>query len=383
MKRYVKLQCSVCNRQKNVLWDSIRAVPDRCTITLRCRGRLYEVERLNNIDIATTPVAGVEDWYARGTLVQPVLAVGDEWISTATGQMKQLVIGVKSPTSPTSAATLTLPLNLRTSTNKTYRQYVYRQEGSITTVAGVESGTAKKVLRYTSTGPSPDVVEVYVNGIKREQGTGADEFQLYDGTPSTPAPPNTIVFNTVISSPGVTQVDVIVSRPVAQDTTNLVLQRVVHNEHRVGTGAWENVNFIKINGEAYYLFYVDIIGTNQLTLNTMLYPRGATATLTDAGPTSFPAWTDLVLLYANSPYTYMDRALHSATFMSEIDGSEDVLHFLKVDDVQELRITATAEKAVYPPITATTFTFDKYLPATSGDDAVPVHPAGPVIGPHV
>lgn len=382
-KRYVKLQCSVCERQKNVLWDSIRAVPDRCTITLRCTGRLYEVERLNNIDIATTPETGVEDWYARGTPVNPVLAVGDEWTSTATGQTKQLVIGVRAPTPPGPTATLTLPLAIRTAASKTFRQYVYRQEGSIASVSGVESGVEKKVLRYTSTGPSPDVVEVYVNGIKREQGLGPDQFQLYDATPTTPAAPNTVVFNTAVSSAGVTQVDVIVSRPVTQDISQLILQRVIYDEQRVGTGAWENVDAVEFNGDTYYLFYVDVLQTTQLTLNTVLYPSGNITTLVDAGPTAFPVWTDLIMVLANAPYTYMDRALFSVVRLSEIDGSEDVLRFLKIDDLQELQVTASAETAVYPPLVASTFTFDDYLPATAGDDAVPSRPAGPVIGPHV
>jgi hypothetical protein len=214
MKRYVKLQCGVCDRTRDSLIDLKHYSTDKCTITLGCEGRLSPVGYTSDgSTLIGVPPAGLTNWYPRSYVPTGASAlIATSLYDTATGAKRQLILAVSDAAIgfvPSNSATIALNFVAEQQVAKDYRQYTYRKMGSFTTVNGVEDGLAKKVLRYTATGLNPDQVEVFIDGVKRTMGLGPEMYRVYDGSPGSPVPPNSVLFNSAIT--GVApQVDVVV-----------------------------------------------------------------------------------------------------------------------------------------------------------------------------
>src|SRR4051812_42732938 len=96
MTTYVTYSCTTCRRTKSFAKDNKRASPDHCTITKGCTGRLSPVSEQAEAQRAS-PLAGVDDWYARGTTRTVALeeAVEDDF-ELSTSASGGLVLAVKS-----------------------------------------------------------------------------------------------------------------------------------------------------------------------------------------------------------------------------------------------------------------------------------------------
>lgn len=351
MKKYVRLYCSTCQRVTDRPVDNTRFTPDRCTITFSCQGRLFPVEYRSNREITAAPEVGVTDWRPRQAPTSAASPVLQEptLIDTATGSLKQVVLGVRSATPPPSGATASLVLAARTDTPKDYRQYVYRRSTEFSTISGVEDGIAKKTLRFKAWDPvSPDLVEVYLNGTKLEQGTGPDQFQVDDGSPNPPAPSNTIKFNSPVMPAGTYQVDVVISKVLLTDTYTLTFTRNQEDPNR--SGAWDNVSYVeRFNGTTWqrlYLFTLDLSeNTSLLKKDTILYPEGGVFV---TGLGTIPA-TDAFLFLARQPYTKVDRYPDISVPLSTLGPDRDYLKYHAVDGDLRLEVTGTSLQTFFPP----------------------------------
>lgn len=305
MKRFLHLVCSVCKRSVDKLVDNTHVTPDRCTITLRCTGRLFPVEYRSNAAIATAPVAGLQDWRPRGTAINTVAEAAAEPFSITSGDVngfKQLVVAVKTTATLTTSSVATLKLYRQIETTAAFSQFIYRRDTAFSSIEGVESGLEKKTLSYNA---ATQDVEVFLNGVKLARGTGASDYMLYpDG-----GIPNSIKFNTPITLPGITQVDVFVkAATVSQTPTTIALHRNHVDTSRTGAGAWENVDSIRyfVNGawQTYYLFTADIGSASAtLTLNSN-YTVDPTLTL---NYNNSIVSTDTLILLSHPPYSQLDR----------------------------------------------------------------------------
>ena len=378
LKKYLRLTCSVCNRSADRLVDNTRFTPDKCTITFKCEGRLIPIEYRSDGGITSAPEIGVTDWQQRGlTSTSTSAPTADVLLDTSTGQTQQLVVAISSGSVPAANSTLTLTLNQRADTPKAYRQYIYRFETSFTSVSGVESGLEKKTLRYGLT----DTVEVFVNGVKQVQGTAADQYQIYDGSPSSLVPPNNILFNSAVAFPGVTQVDVIVAPAVTATQVTLTLNRNTLDESRIGTGSWENVSIVeRFNGvntwTPLYLYTLDLGDASTLKLNTIL----SVASLS-LGATNIPLANAHILL-ARSPYTQLDRYLNLTVPMSNLALDANYLKYFVFDGVPVLHVTQPAVATVFPIMRAVKFSVEKTIQvATAGDDDQIVVDGSVIVGP--
>lgn len=361
MKRYLRHTCTVCKRFTDRLVDNVRVVPDKCVITLNCQGRLVPIEYRSNGEISTDPEVGVTDWYPRNRtpIAASTAPVEPPLLATSTGQFQQLVLAIPLVLPPADTATCTLELLQRSEAPTSFRQYTYRFETTFQNVGGVESGLEKKTLRYNAIGPNADVVEVYLNGVKQEIGLNPENYQLYDGV--SPALPNMVFFNTPQTVAGVSQVDVIVSQAVPSTVSTLTFTRVIDDEARAGTGAWENINYVeRLVGGVWtpmYLFSVDIEGTVDLTLNTVMVPN--TDVLVDTNgdtvsDTVVPLSTILVLL-ARQPYSQVDRYTSIAVPLDTFTFERDYFKYVAVDGVPTLQITETSLLTFYPPLRLTRY----------------------------
>lgn len=336
MKRYLRLVCTTCKRSIDKLVDLAHYTPDQCTITLGCEGRLQPVEYRSSAGIAVAPEMGVTDWRKRGTTPIDVKTTSSPLIDLFTGELKQLVIGVPS-SSP--SATHVVSFEVKNDSPKEYRQYVFRKEGAFTSVSGIESGLEKKALRFSTNAANPDVVEVFVNGVKRERGTGPSDYQLYDGSTDSTVPPNTILFNTPISGAGVTQLDVIVSKEQASTTVNLEFKRNTQNESRLNLGAFENISFVERfeNGSwvKYWLFTLDIDSATNLPLNSILTTNNSNSGF---------------FLLARPPYSSLDRYANLIIPLSRLDSDLAYINFFLRNGEISAQVSSEAIELVFPPL---------------------------------
>ena len=357
MKKYQRLTCTKCHRDIDKLVNTTHYTPDRCTITQGCEGRLSPVEYRSSAGIAVSPRAGITDWQQhchttdltnevgsapvtnlpthctdRAPSVRPR---GSGLIGLSTGSLGQVVVAARS-----TAPTITIELEGKADKPKAYRAYVFRREGAFSTVAGVESGLEKKALRFAA----GDMVEVYLDGVKQEPG---EDYSVADGSATSSAPPNTIAFSRLIDQPGVTQVDVIVSKDEPAASYSLVLRRNTQDESRRGKGAYENVDTVSaiINSdgwEEYSLYTVDLEEVG-IPLNSILVPRD----------------TDAMLLLARRPYTQLDRYSTLVIPLQSMNHEVDYLKFYAVDGVPALQATEESLLQIFPPLRFNKFAVER------------------------
>lgn len=360
MKKYLRYSCSICKRFADRLVDNVRALPDKCTITFKCEGRLFPVQYRSDGGITSAPEVGIVDWRARGTQSSNTIDTQElTFLDTGTGTSQQVVLAVQLDTSSPgilSTSTLELVFNQRSDTPKSYKAYVYRMDTLFSTASGVESGLEKKTLRYTPT----DIVEVFVNGVKQEPGAiGAGTYQIYDGV--APVPSNTIVFDPAISLPGITQVDVIVSAAATTTQSSLTFKRNVEDESRLTTGSWENVDHVErfdgINWQKWYLFTLDLADGTQLKLNTIMT---AATTGTINGTIVVPA-AKMMFLLAHKPYSTLDRYTNIVVPLRTLTFERDYLKYITTAGVPVLYVTETAKEAVYPTLHVSKFNVEKTI----------------------
>jgi hypothetical protein len=200
-----------------------------------------------------------------------------------------------------------------------------------------------------------------LNGVKLVNGTGASDFQLYNGTGSNGVPSNTVNFNTTVSLPGITQVDVIVSPAVPVVPIELLFTRNVNDESRRSKGAWENVDYVsRFNGTdwvPYYVFYLDLADGTALKLNSIM-------TVDSMGVLN---GTDNILssamhfLLAHAPYSQIDRHANITIPLDSLNFDTEYLKYYLVDGTEVLYATEKSISTVYPPLRIQKFVVEKTI----------------------
>ena len=374
LKKFLQLTCTSCKRSVDKLVDLTHYSPDQCTITLGCEGRLQPIEYRSSGGISIAPEVGITDWRPRGSTIASLATDAEPTlIGLETGASKQLVLAVYLPPlsvlPPPPGAIYTAEFTITADTPKAYRQYVFRKEGAFTTISGIESGLEKKALRFTAYGTNPDQVEVYLNGVKLEPGTNPENYQLYDAA-NTSAPPNTILFNAILDSPGSTQVDVIVSKAAAASTITLDFIRNEADESRERTGAWENVSYVdklvNLLWRRYYLFTLDLDTAAAIPLNSIIIPTNA----------------ETFFLLARRPYTQLDRYTNVGVFFQGLNVERDFIKYYAVNGVTTARVPNTAISTFFPPMRLGKFAVEKIIKtATAGVEEQLVVDGKVIVGP--
>lgn len=366
MKKYVTLQCSTCTRKKDELLDLTHYKPDRCTITLNCEGRLTPIGHTSDgTALLGVPPTGLSNWYARGSAtISTTTLQADPLYDTSTGAKKQIVLAVSNDElgfTPSSSATVTLTLVAEQQTAKDYRQYTYRRTSSFTVINGVEDNQAKKVLRYSLTGSTPDVVEVYVNGVKRERFV---HYDLYDGAVGSSVPPNSVLFLSTQTGSS-TQVDIVVTKAATLSTLTLAFARTIADEARVGTGAWEGVDAVKSAALGQYsLFYCDFTEDgSHLALDVKL--RVQEIGLTDGAPHTITQGA--ILLSRSKLFTQIDRQRSKWVPLNSLLNANYMVVKL-VNGSRSLMVTETAAIDLFPPLEIVRFKDPTLTTNLTGND---------------
>lgn len=353
MKKYLRLTCTLCRRNVDKLVDITHYAPDRCTITQGCEGRLQPTEYRSSAGIAVSQEVGVKDWQPRGSAKIPGtnVTLPAALINLQTGTKKQLVIGAT-----TDQPFIFLRLRGKADAPKAYRSYIFRREETFQTISGVESGLEKKALRFSAFGENPDMVEVFVNGVKREPGDGPEDYQIANATNGVP--PNTISFNSVIDESSISQIDIIVSKETPSAEYSLKFVRNKDDESRANTGVYENVNYVdgmiaSDNWERYFLYTLDLDSiASEIPLNSILVPAED---------------TNIIFLLARKPYTQLDRYSTAVIQMRDMSVERDFLKYYLQDDETTMRVTVSSLVTIFPPLRYGKFHVEKPITtATSG-----------------
>jgi hypothetical protein len=355
VKKYVTLKCSICKRSVDSLINLTHYSPDRCTITLNCEGRLapdgYTSDGTSAISV---PPVGLVNWYPRGSTIKTTFALGSDVLyNTSTGTKQQAVLAVPDSVlgfSPGLQAKVKITLIAEKQSAKDFRQYTYRRSTQFSSVNGVEDTVAKKVLRYSLTGAVPDHVEVYVNGVKRDVGTGALDFQLNDGTPASAVPPNSILFNSPVTGSN-SQVDVVVTKASALSTVTMEFSRAAADESKRGTGAWEGVDAVSSASlgqcSLFYLDFTEISSAFALDIklrysSAVLQNTPSTAAVNCAGAA--------LLLSRTTVHTELDRERSVYAPLLGLNTDTEYMVIKLLNGVRALFITESAVQPVFPAL---------------------------------
>lgn len=386
MKKYIRLACSVCKRTVDQLVDNTRFAPDKCTITLKCQGRLSPVEYRSDGQITTAPAIGVTDWAPRGAPSTGAAAIlPTRFIDTSTGVLQQAVLAVRLNTEPAPGSTASLTLQTKTEAPKAFRSFVFQRDTEFSTISGVESGVSQKTLRFKTWGPDPDEVEVYLNGAKLLRGTGPSSYQVDDGSATPPAPSNTIRFNTPVLPVGTFHVEVIVSKAVPEVTSVVTFTRNSDNDSRLDLGAWENVSHIdRFDGtslQSFYLFTFDVKDNTTLARDSILFPVGTVLVNTETG-SEVVNLTDCFFALSRKPHTKVDRYPDISAYLSDINADRDFLKYVEIGGVLSLGLADTSLTTHFPPSTVRKFNAENTIKVrVAGEEEQLVVDGKVIVGP--
>ena len=297
MSIYNIYTCTVCRRSKSILQDHIYAVPNSCTITKGCGGKLLLVGE-SSVQTTTPAVPNTTDWYPRGTnvnvnstqsVVAPVLLS-----TSATGVVS---IAVKSATQP--PASLTLSFSQRRVDDIPYTQYVYMLYTETQLLSG-KDGTGK-ILRFNQAAIDENRVIVRVNGILQ---VVAVDMTLE---------PDKINFIGKPKADGSLYYPVGNVEVAVYAATDTILRQLTFTQNAtslssIATGSWGNVKWVEDAGQ-WWIYSCNGVGG--------LPPaaRLKVTSLTDSNNTEYP---DARFVLASDPYDTVDRYLQYGINLSAL-----------------------------------------------------------------
>lgn len=322
MITYIKYQCSVCRRTKDVEQDNVHVSPNKCTITKGCLGILLVLDQ-TKIQEPVLPVAGLEDWYPRGqTRLQQTVPVEVPPVRVATSASGALVIAVKTENQNLLPDSFDVVFLQRRTEDIAFNEYSFRTTEARSVFSGRDSNG--KILRIDSAAISEGRVLVRVNGVISTTAV---------------ATVNTITF----PSPQPTGTLVTVRVQLEKETIEKTITLTRNSEQSpvISRGSWSNVNYVsRFNSGAYekwWVYTVDVlagIGIGKLKISS-------------TSLTGFP----MMLLLSHEPFARVDRYLD---FIVPIETLfEDYYLTLPSSDSASLVIDRSAVQEIYPPLVLT------------------------------
>jgi hypothetical protein len=356
MTTYITYKCSVCRRQKDIEEDTLRALPNKCTITKGCSGILLKIGKKNRGE-EVEAVAGVEDWYPRGTkkyttaTVEPI-----ETANLATSNGGAFVVAIREGEfDPPDFLDLVL-LQRRTEA-VAYQEFAYKATTNQTVFSGKDLNG--KILRFDSTAISENRVLVYLNGVP-----------TLDVTLTT----NNVEFTDGVQAGSSVRIRVQAEKEAIERTL-----RVTRNSLQnpvLSRGSWANVDYVDRFEEGPYkhwtLYSADIlsgIGVGKIKIVD-----------TDInGP--------MMILMAHSPYENADRYYDLVVDVDPL--KEDFLLSLESADSNSLVVNRGAMVELYPPLIIPTAAFitpdtvetEASSAVVSDDDTIVLLKNSKIIGP--
>jgi len=370
MKKYVIYKCSICKRTKDVEVSHVYAPINKCTITLRCEGKLHPIstKSLRSI-LVSEPKSGIEDWYARGTeLTESTATVDQKLISVISGNTPTVSIMVKEHASNNSD-NVTIELSLAKDSVPDHKEYTYNKTGSFISVSGSDSTPNANVLKYEGS----DALIVYLNGVQIAEDSG----------PTPPAntynrnTPNVITFNQAIIESSTVKIIVYGSIPLTTKT-------ITFYKNANTTSAWSNVNTLAdASGTNWNVYTCNDLSMIPINSNVNVFASGTT--ILKNGSTQILE-TDVAFLFAGKPYSIHDRIFSSVVYCSNLQDEISYLKYHMTDVGAAFDATESSITSLFPHLTLSnifaladeTVPSDKLPGTTESELPVNIYVNGPV-----
>jgi hypothetical protein len=332
---YVTYQCSVCRRKKDLPKDDLRALPNQCTITKGCQGKLFSVGE-TAFPTATQPVFGLVDWYPRGQLQESLPIIpGEQTILLSTSAAGAVTMAVHMSDADHAAnTTLNLNISQLRVEDVASTEYFYVLGSAATMVSGQDANA--KTMRFDQAAINDGRVFVIVNGVAK--------FPGIDLTLSV----DKITFNSAL--PAGTAIDVSVYQQATTIDRVLTFTANSTKEPLIAGGSWSNVSWLETYQQysvgasipdtmKWWIYTCSSFGdvtTSARIKITGLYNASGSKLL-------FPA----TFLLASTPYEAVDRYLNFSVDISKL--SADYAMMVVANTVSELAADIGALVEVYPP----------------------------------
>lgn len=355
MNRYITYQCTVCRRTKDVERDNLRAIPSGCTITKGCGGTLLKIGDKGFAE-QTSPVAGVTDWYPRGTSPQASEAqTTPEQVELSSSSSGALVLAVRMSTAEAELqSALTLKLEQRRVEAIPFNQFTYRiLLENVTTISGRDS--QGKNLRIDSLAQSEGRLRVRVNGVLRDDYSVSASLQS-----------SSITFYSVLPLQSVVDVVVFNEKEVEEKELEFVTNRTIAVNDL--SGAWGNVRWVdKINpaisapNEQRWWLYT--------CTSTSKFPSTARIRVVGAYfGSSLISSGDVIFLMGTTPYSHVDRYLSLIVPLTACESGFNILTSNK--PTRDFTLERGLVASIYPPLKIRRGYTDATKSLTS-DDVIP------------
>ena len=376
MRKYLKYKCPICKREKDELVDTKRVKVLKCAITLGCVGRLFPIKYSETADlIPNAPPAGVENWYSR-LQDKPTWynEISDNLIVLSNGAESSLFVMVSHDLADFSTDVVKLTFSMEQASNNDFREYVFNTTLSTEVVSGIEDGISKKVLRYNTSAINPDVLIVYVNGVKFTEGIDVNQYQINRVSNNIIA--NTIKFNTPLL--GKNKVTIIVTKASTNKQEIVNFTRLTPNDI---LGAWDNTNYVIHNSKKYYIYYHNFKNST-LDRNRKMFVSKVVVNQ-NGGDNTVPIASCKILLTNGELITRIDRVLTNYVGCDKISNTECSVFLMDEKNTSKLVTSELLVDSIFPAFTVTEYSVKKLTLTTNVRDSEALSISNKFIrGPH-
>lgn len=316
--------------------------------------------------IETPTKNGLVDWYARGqNLANRQVSAADQYVKLSTSPIGGLVLALKID-EDIAPATVTLRMLQRLTADVPFTEYIFNTPSENSVISGRD--VSGKNLRFDQRAIDEDRVQVQVNGIVRNVGSGPTDYQLS---------PNIVTFNTplVIGD----RVSVLLFGTAPTSTSTVLFARNALGSSP--SNAWGNIRWVEIfnsqNGEydKWLLYVADSTGAISTEAQFRVERLEDTTS-----QTKIVELTDVVFLMAYPPYSNVDRDRN--TYVKCATLAEDFYLKSSTTAFTELLVSANLVSDASPafrligsgkPAQDNSYiTVDTFPTGTSSDTIIPV-----------
>ena len=312
MTTYVKYQCSLCRRLKDIEEDNVRVMPNKCIITKGCQGILTILSKSSTTS-PIIPEAGLQDWYARGTVkVAKAIEPPPHPINIVTSSAGALVIALKDAQNLPDF--IDVEIVQQRAEEVSYQEFVFKPAALAAVLGKDVSG---RILRFDELAIAEDRVIVRVNGIQ-----------------AFPAlTPNALTFNSPLPQGSLVSIRVLLEKQIIERRI-----RMLKNSLQTSggfRGSWANIRTVNRyfygTWSKWHVYSIDTLSTlgfGQIMIKNVGFD------------------TEVMLLLAKKPYGGIDRCLD---FIIDLDTvSSDFLMNRTLP--ASLVIDKAFINEIYPPL---------------------------------
>lgn len=238
MPTYITYQCTVCRRVQDKLKDDRRATPNYCTITKGCLGNLFPISEQESLT-RTEPVAGLDDWYPRGTVraTQSQSEVKSNQINLSSSSRGEISLALLLTSTEKDAlgSTVNLTFEQRVIGNISFTQYVSKvTQAGVSTISGRDVNS--KNIRFSQVAIDENRVSIRVNGVDRFPGTDPDEFTLS---------PDIVTFNEELPIGALVTITVYQEKSTIDKVITFTFNDFIVSDITQASNAWQNIRYVE------------------------------------------------------------------------------------------------------------------------------------------